>query len=97
VKTWQFMEVADGSAGIWTWRVLGPGGNLEGTSEPHRNYGAAVTDAIRHGFLPSNDHWAVITSAGVTRFEPAGSTRGHGGLERTQLPHASTDGKGTTS
>ena len=73
MKIWQFMEVVAGSSSMWSWRVLGPGGNLEATSEPQRNYGVAVTDAIQHGFLPSNDHWVVITTAGVTRFEPAGS------------------------
>jgi len=64
MKLWQFMEAKDGGPAIWTWRVLGASGNLEATSEPHRNYGTAVTDAIRHGFLPSSDHWVVITSAG---------------------------------
>jgi hypothetical protein len=93
VRIWQFMEVVDGGPSTWTWRVLGPSGNLETTSEPHRNYGAAVTDAIRHGFLPSNDHWVVITSAGVTRFEPAGTTRARKALEKEQPLRPSTDGR----
>ncbi len=95
MKIWQFMEVADGGPGVWTWRVLGPAGNLEATSEPQRNYGAAVTDAIKHGFLPSNDHWVVITPAGVTRFEPTASTRERRGLERARPPEGLTDGKGS--
>jgi hypothetical protein len=95
VRVWQFMEVTDGGPGVWTWRVLGPAGNFEDVSEPHRNYGAAVTDAIRHGFLPSNDHWVVITSAGVTHFEPAGSMRGLRGVQTAQPAQGSTDGKAT--
>jgi hypothetical protein len=90
------VEAGDGNSGVWTWRVLGPAGNLEATSEPHMNYGAAVTNAIQHGFLPSSDHWAVITRAGVTRFEPAGTSRPHGRLERAQ-PGASIDGKAIDS
>ena len=97
MRIWQFMEVTVGGPAVWTWRVLGPAGNFEDVSEPHRNYGSAVTDAIKHGFLPSNEHWVVTTAAGVTRFEPAGSAREHSGLERTQPPAASTDGKGTDS
>jgi hypothetical protein len=97
VKTWQFMEVADGGPDVWTWRVLGPAGNFEEVSEPHHHYGSAVTDAIKHGFLPSNDHWVVITSAGVTHFEPAGSRHGQFRVDNAQPPPSATDGKGTSS
>jgi hypothetical protein len=97
MKIWQFMEVVDGGPNVWTWRVLGPSGNLEKNSEPHGNYGAAVMDAIKHGFLPSNDHWIVITSTGVTRFEPGGKTREHRAAERAPTPRGLTDGTGTGS
>jgi hypothetical protein len=55
-----------------------------------------VTNAIQHDFLPSSDHWAVITRAGVTRFEPAGMPRPHGRLERAQTG-VSIDGKAIDS
>jgi len=96
MKVWQFMEAAEGGPVSWTWRVVGASGNLEAISaEPHQNYGSAVTDAIRHGFLPSSDRWVVITSAGTTRFEPTGTTREHPEVEKPLPPGASTDGKAT--
>ena len=69
MKLWQFMEA---SGGTWTWRVIGSAGGAESISAPLPNYGATVSDAIKHGFQPSTDQWVVVAAAGVTRFEPDG-------------------------
>jgi hypothetical protein len=72
MKLWHFMEATAASGGTWTWRLIGASGGTESTSVPLPNYGATVTDAIRHGFQPSTDKWVVVAAAGVTRFEPDG-------------------------
>jgi hypothetical protein len=71
LRLWKFIEIADAAPAAWIWQVIGPSGETETASQPHLNYGTAVTDAIRHGFEPGNDRWTVVTPGGITRFEPA--------------------------
>lgn len=93
MKLWQFMEVTDGGGErTWTWRAVGTSTGIETAAHPHPNYGAAVMDAIKHGFLPSIDRWVVTTAAGVTRFEPTGSDTAAPAGEKEQPPGA-IDGK----
>jgi hypothetical protein len=75
------MEVTDSGSVVWTWRLAGPSSGVETSPHSYPNYGAAVMDAIKHGFQPSADHWTVITSAGITRFEPSGTTAEDRALE----------------
>jgi hypothetical protein len=95
MKLWQFMEATDASGGTWAWRVVATATGIETSSHPHPNYGAAVTDAIRHGFVPGSDQWVVVTPAGITRFEPAEKTAIRPELDGIQPVRSAADGKGT--
>jgi hypothetical protein len=95
MKLWQFMETRDPGSAAWTWRVVGTSTGIETAAHPHPNYGAAVTDAIRHGFVPGNDQWVVVTPAGITRFEPAEKTAIRPELDGIQPVRSAADGKGT--
>jgi hypothetical protein len=65
---WQFVERAEDRDVAWTWRVLFADGTITVSSHSFASYGIAVHDAIRHGFLPSEHDWAVVSSAGTARF-----------------------------
>lgn len=44
----------------WTWSVLAMDGSAARTSEQRfPDYGAAIHDAIKHRFCPSEDEWVV--------------------------------------
>jgi hypothetical protein len=44
----------------WTWSQVTTDGSVVRTSEQHfPDYGAAVCEAIRHGFRPTEDEWVV--------------------------------------
>ena len=98
LKQWQFIEIADLSAGItaraWIWQALGASGDIEATCPPHRSFGSAVADAIRHGFQPAAAHWEVITPSGTTSFEPSGKP-GEPRVEISQPPQSPAGGETT--
>ena len=51
----------------WYWmRTDTPGSEKQSSAFP--DYGTAVADAIKHGFLPSRDSWAVHTHSGTTEY-----------------------------
>jgi hypothetical protein len=66
---WQFVCHDDG-AEAWTWRRAGSDGLLEASSEPMQNYGKAVLDAIKHGFMPKVDSWTVHLAKGSMHYPP---------------------------
>ena len=69
--TWQFVLHTDGVREAWTWRRTRiDGAPLEVSCDFHADYGKAVNDAIRHGFRPSHEPWAVINGNSVTHFLP---------------------------
>lgn len=70
IKTWHFVEVKNDGLSTWTWRTIGLTGGVKSVSLPQPDYGAAVTDAILHGFRPSEHKWLVLTPNGITQFEP---------------------------
>lgn len=94
MKNWQFVQVENGAAGAWTWRVVATSTGIETASHPHSNYGAAVMDAIRHGFQPGTDQWVVVTQAGTTRFEPSGTAPEREKAERAQSSRPAAEAKG---
>jgi hypothetical protein len=67
---WQFIEAREGGATCWSWRVVLVDGTIETHSQPFKSYGAAVGDAIRNGFRPTQHHWIVVTRHTATHFRP---------------------------
>jgi hypothetical protein len=67
---WQFVEINR----EWTWRLIAHDSVIR-TSAPHSNFGVTVTDAIRQGFQPAIHHWHVITTNGITRFDPGAAPK----------------------
>ena len=65
---WQFLEAAKGRDVSWTWRVLLADGSTNSSTRSFETYGAAIHDAIHHGFLPSEHEWSVISGTGIARF-----------------------------
>lgn len=73
---WQFIEDREADRACWTWCVLLLDGTIERQSQRFNTYGAAVGDAIRHGFRPSQHHWIVVTRYTATHFPPSGQEAG---------------------
>lgn len=67
---WQFVEDTQAPDTSWTWRVLLLDGTIQTHSQRFKSYGAAVGDAIRNGFRPSQHHWIVVTRHIATHFRP---------------------------
>jgi hypothetical protein len=65
---WQFVEAARGRDVSWTWRVVLADGSTDSSTQSFETYGVAIHDALRHGFLPSEHEWSVISSTGIARF-----------------------------
>ena len=66
--SWAFVHHAESSQ--WTWRQLSVDGSIAHISSPLFDFGAAVVDAIRHGFRPKEHHWIVTNTNGTTHFHP---------------------------
>jgi hypothetical protein len=60
----------NGDNHAWTWRRLGVDGSIEQTSAPLGDFGAAVGDALKHGFSPKTQHWIVKSKDWTTHFHP---------------------------
>jgi hypothetical protein len=54
----------------WTWRQLSIDGSIAHISSPLSDFGAAISDAIKHGFRPKEHHWVVTNKTGTTHFHP---------------------------
>jgi hypothetical protein len=65
---WQFLEKETGDDVSWTWRALHPDGTLSDSRQAFPSYGAAVHDAIRHGFMPSEQDWSVTSGRSVVNY-----------------------------
>ena len=53
----------------WTWSVIATDGSVARTSQQHfADYGAAVCEAIRNGFRPTEDEWVVESLKSNTYF-----------------------------
>src|SRR5262245_46052175 len=66
--SWSFNY--DVHEGRWTWRQLSIDGSIAHISSAFSDYGAAVVDAIKHGFRPREHHWVVMNRTGITHFHP---------------------------
>jgi len=67
---WQFVEGYEGDTTHWSWRVVKADGTIESQSEQFSTYGHAVSEAIKNGFQPRQQHWIVATRHTVTHFRP---------------------------
>jgi hypothetical protein len=54
---------------LWTWCLLGDDGYIEHQSGDFEQYGAALQDAIRIGFRPTEDDWIVENAHEVAHHE----------------------------
>ena len=73
---------------------------IEATSESGFTFGAALKDAMSHGFNPKTDSWVVRSRESVTHFSPTGHpvttlASGHV-IGRSILGAASTDTRDDT-
>lgn len=68
MKRWCFTEHEKRPPVWWSWRAYSAEGAVEHVSDGFKTYGAAVVDAIRNGFRPSDDHWIVETAQAVVHF-----------------------------
>lgn len=67
---WQFVEGYEAESSHWSWRIVNVDGSMDSQSPPFGTYGLAVSDAIRSGFQPRQQHWVVATRHTVTHFRP---------------------------
>jgi hypothetical protein len=67
---WQFIEERERDQTWWIWRIMLLDGTLETQSQRFNSYGAAVGDAIRNGFKPTQHHWIVVTRHTATHYHP---------------------------
>ena len=65
---WQFVEKEHGDDVRWSWRALHPDGTLRSSPHPLPSYGAAVHDAIRHGFMPAEHDWSVTSGRSIVQY-----------------------------
>jgi hypothetical protein len=67
--TWWFKQDPSSTPASWTWRSVAVDGSILNQSAPFPDYGHAVTDALRHGFRPTEDSWAIETAHSIARFK----------------------------
>ena len=65
---WEFQHTDDGT---WAWRRL----DTNACSNSHKAFGAALTNALVHGFNPTLHQWVIEDRLSVTRFVPGESPR----------------------
>jgi hypothetical protein len=66
--SWWFKEDTSSQPTQWTWRTIAADGGILKQSAPFKDYGQAVVDAIKHGFRPTSDYWAIETAHSIARF-----------------------------
>ena len=67
---WQFVEGYESNSANWSWRIVSADGTVENHSSPFDTYGMAVSDALKRGFQPRQQHWIVATRHTITHFNP---------------------------
>jgi hypothetical protein len=65
---WWFKESIAVYPSRWTWRTLNVDGSVDQQSAEFGSYGAAVQDALTHGFHPSDDDWAIESARLTSHF-----------------------------
>lgn len=65
---WQFFETRGNGQPGWSWRRIVEGKAEITSASSFRDFGAAMRDAMAHGFQPKSDSWSSITSDGVMHF-----------------------------
>ena len=63
---WEFHQTENGT---WAWLTGGVGS----LSRFHKDFGAAMADALVHGFDPTKHQWLLEDRLSVTRFAPGES------------------------
>lgn len=59
IKHWEVIS-HEGTDHAYSWRRIGIGDVIVDSSPPFKSYGAALADAIRHGFNPEIHHWVNV-------------------------------------
>src|SRR6185436_14684587 len=67
-RHWEFQR----HRAAWSWRRMGINDVIEATSESGFTFGAALKDAMSHGFNPKTDSWVVRSRESVTHLSPTG-------------------------
>jgi hypothetical protein len=69
VKHWEVIS-HEGTDHAYSWRCIGIGDVIVASSPTFENYGAALADAIRHGFDPTIHHWVNVDKHFTFHFGP---------------------------
>jgi len=64
---WNFIRQADGT---WIWQRSRCDGTRDWISGTHADFGTVLADAVRHGFVPEQEFWAVTQKRWSTQFAP---------------------------
>jgi hypothetical protein len=69
MKRWTFRQQREAGRSYWTWTLLAADGSIDTISGSLSDYGAAIHDAVNHGFRPTEDHWVVKSIYYTTHYE----------------------------
>lgn len=69
IKHWEIIS-HEGTDCRYSWRCIGIGDFIIDSSEPFDSYGAALSDAIKHGFDPNVHHWVNVDKHFTFHFRP---------------------------
>ena len=69
IKHWEVIS-HEGTDHAYSWRCIGLGDVIIDSSQPFNTYGAALADAIRHGFNPEIHHWVNVDRHFTFHFGP---------------------------
>ena len=67
---WQFVQ-ASGNGRKWKWCRVSADGTVQTGSYAINGFGKAVSDAMKNGFNPQQEHWSVVGPTGITHYAPA--------------------------
>ena len=100
IKHWEVIS-HEGTDQAYSWRCIGVGDFIIESSPPFQTYGAALSDAIRHGFNPEIHHWVNVDRHFTFHFGPGNTKpvivphedRGYSGPRRRKSDRPACDGK----
>ena len=69
IKHWEVIS-HEGGERTYSWRCIGSGDLIIDASPPFPTYGAALSDAIKHGFDPKVHHWVDVDKHFTFHFGP---------------------------
>jgi hypothetical protein len=65
---WEFQRADQGGSEAWQWSRFDDSGKKISTSVKCTTFGKCMTDAIKNGFRPNLDQWAIRTDHGTQHF-----------------------------